>query len=355
VSLRVVRQFRRDRRSLAMVLVVPVVLMALVGYLVRNQGSNYTIAVVDQTGQGVAAALAREIEAAGQARTVVKDEAAAREAIKDGSVQGAVIASGSPAAPQLLLVLEGTQPSSARAIRQLVTRAVLGLQVAGAAVRPANAPEVIPAEYVYGGPEYDTLDFFAPALMGFFAFFLVFLLTAVSFQRERSAGTLERLMASPIRRSELIVGYAAGFGFFALLQAVLVVGASVLIFRIHHAGALGWVLVLVMILSLAAVNLGIFVSAFARTELQAMQFIPLVIVPQGLLCGVIWPVSSLPGWLGPVTKALPMTYAINALRGVMLKGEGLGDAHLLVNGGMVAGFAVLFAALAVATLRREVA
>jgi len=209
-------------------------------------------------------------------------------------------------------------------------------------------------EYVYGGPDYDTLDFFAPALMGFFAFFLVFLLTAVSFQRERSAGTLDRLMASPIRRTELIAGYALGFGFFALLQAVLVVGASVLIFRIHYAGSLLWVFVLVMALSLAAVNLGIFVSAFARTELQAMQFIPLVIVPQGLLSGVIWPVSSLPEWLGPVTKTLPMTYAINALRDVMLKGYGPGDADLLLNGGVVAGFAVLFALLAIGTLRREV-
>ncbi len=102
-------------------------------------------------------------------------------------------------------------------------------------------------------------------------------------------------------------------------------------------------------------NLGVFVSAFARTELQAMQFIPLVIVPQGLLGGVIWPVSSLPGWLGPVTKALPMTYAINALRGVMLRGDGPGDADLLLNGGAVAGFALVFAALAVATLRREAA
>ena len=350
------RQFRRDRRTLAMVLLVPVVLMSLVGYLVRNQGPHRTIAVADSTGTAMGARLVQELNQTASLSAAPASEADARRRVEDGGLQAAIVISGANGGPTAHLILEGTDPSNARAIQQLVSRAVLLVFASGTdAALPVPGRDAVTVEYVHGGPEYDTLDFFAPALMGFFAFFLVFLLTAVSFQRERSAGTLERLMAGPIRRVELIAGYSLGFGFFALLQAILVVGVSVLGFRIHYAGSLAWVFLLVIALSLAAVNLGIFVSAFARTEFQAMQFIPLVIVPQGLLSGVIWPVSSLPRFFRAVSRVMPLTYAIDALRSVMLKGEGMGDPHLLATSAAVIGFALLFVALAVGTLRREVA
>ncbi len=206
---------------------------------------------------------------------------------------------------------------------------------------------------MHGGPRYDALDFFAPAMVGYFAFFFVFLLTAVAFLRERVAGTLERLMAAPLRRSELVVGYMAGFGLFALLQAVAVILVAVLGLRVHYHGALLSVFVLVLALALVAVNLGIFLSTFARTELQAVQFIPIVILPQGLLCGVIWPLSSLPDWLRPAAYALPLTYGVGALRDVMLKGQGLLTTSVRLDLLAVLAFAALFAALAVGTIRRQ--
>src|SRR5262249_9367996 len=155
-------------------------------------------------------------------------------------------------------------------------------------------------------------------------FFLVFVVTCVAFLRERSQGTLERLMASPLSRSEIVLGYMLGFTILALAQALEVLVFALAALRIHNAGSVLLIFGIQPLLALAAVNLGIFRRPFARTEFQAVQFIPIVIVPQLLLSGVILPVSSEPGWLQAISSVLPLTYAVNALRDVMLKGAGPG-------------------------------
>ena len=113
--------------------------------------------------------------------------------------------------------------------------------------------------------------------------------------------------------------------------------------------------VLALLLALGAVNLGIFLSTFARTELQILQFIPIVIVPQGLLSGIFWPVDSLPAVLQPVARVLPLTYAVEALRDVMIRGHDLSAASVQLAIIVLAAIAALFVALAAATIRREVA
>jgi ABC-2 type transport system permease protein len=111
----------------------------------------------------------------------------------------------------------------------------------------------------------------------------------------------------------------------------------------------------VLLLAVGMVNLGIFVSTFARTELQVIQFVPVVIVPQALLGGVLWPVESLPSLLQPISRVLPLTYAVDGLREVMIKGADLGSTALRLDLAVLAGLAVAFAALAALTIRREVA
>jgi ABC-2 type transport system permease protein len=207
--------------------------------------------------------------------------------------------------------------------------------------------------YVHGGPQFDTVDFQAPPLIGFFAFFFVFLLTAVSFLRERTGGTLERLMVTPARRAEVVLGYMLGFGVLAVVQAVIILLVALLVLDINYVGNLGLVFLLVITLTVAAVNLGIFLSTFARNELQAIQFIPLVIVPQGLLSGVVWSIESMPRWLQAVAQAMPLTYSNQALRGVMLEAQGLGSGELLRNFGVLLAFAAFFVLLSSLTLRRR--
>jgi ABC-2 type transport system permease protein len=183
----------------------------------------------------------------------------------------------------------------------------------------------------------------------------VFVVTCVAFLRERSQGTLERLMASPLRRSEIAVGYMLGFTILALVQALEVLVFSLAVLHVHNAGNVLLIFGIETLLALAAVNLGIFLSTFARTEFQAVQFIPLVVVPQILLSGVLLPVASEPGWLQVISNVLPLTYAVNGLRDVMLKGADLTWASVQVDAAVVAGFCVLALAAATATLRRQVA
>jgi ABC-2 type transport system permease protein len=221
---------------------------------------------------------------------------------------------------------------------------------------PGAGVHVVPQiDYLYGGPELDRLDYFGAAFVGLIVFFLIFVITVVAFLNERSQGTLERLMASPLRRGEIVLGYMLGFTVLALVQAAEVLGFALAVLKVYNAGNVALIFGLEALMALAAVNLGIFLSMFARTEFQAVQFIPLVIVPQFLLSGILFPVSSEPGPLQWVSNVLPLTYAVNGLRDVMIKGADLTWSSLQLDAGVVAGFCVLLIVAGVATLRRRIA
>ncbi|HEY4754259.1 MAG TPA: ABC transporter permease, partial [Candidatus Limnocylindrales bacterium] len=224
-------------------------------------------------------------------------------------------------------------------------------------------------ETIYGTPTGDPMAPFAPAIVAFFLYFFVYLLTGVSFLRERTGGTLERLMATPVTRGEVVGGYAIGFGLFAMIQvAVLLCWAlgSVHVpaigplppfsigLGIAVAGSPLLAFVVVLMLGLGAVSLGIFLSTFARTELQVIQFIPVVLVPQFLLSGVLFPVESLPSVLQPLVHVMPLAYAVDALREVFIRGSDLSVPSLQLDIVVLAVVAVLFAAVASRTIRREV-
>ena len=197
----------------------------------------------------------------------------------------------------------------------------------------------------------------------------MFILTAISFLRERVGGTLERLLATPIRRAEIVAGYSLGFAIFATIQVALIlafslsgwstpegsIGPRIAIgLGIPSAGSPLLAFLVVLLFALGSVNLGIFLSTFARTELQILQFIPLVIVPQGLLGGVFWSIESLPAALQPLARVMPLTYAVEGLREVMVRGADLASRTLQLDLAFLAGAAVLFVVLAGATIRREV-
>jgi len=186
-------------------------------------------------------------------------------------------------------------------------------------------------------------------------FFLVFVITIVSFLNERSQGTLERLMASPLRRGEIVLGYMLGFTVLALIQAVEVLVFALAVLKIHNQGNVLLIFGMEALMVVAAVNLGIFLSMFARTEFQAVQFIPLVIVPQFLLSGILFPVRSEPLALQYVSNALPLTYAVNGMRDIMLKGADLTWPSLQLDLAVVAGFGIVLIAAGTATLRRRMA
>jgi ABC-2 type transport system permease protein len=197
----------------------------------------------------------------------------------------------------------------------------------------------------------DVLSWVAPAILAVMALFFGFLLTGVSFLRERSQGTLERLMASPVSRWDLAMGYLLGFLVFATIQAVIVLLFTIYALDVMYRGALWQIFVMQFIITIGAVNLGIFVSTYARNEFQVVQFIPLLLLPQIFLSGVLWPVEQMPGYLQWVSDFLPLTYAIRGLREVMLQGVSLIDIPLEL--GVLLAFAVAMTAGAAFTLRRR--
>jgi ABC-2 type transport system permease protein len=230
ISRRIAHQFRRDHRTLALLFVAPIVVLGLLGWVIRDQESPTTrLAIVDlapPAGLAITSALASS-DLSLQFVVGVADEAAARTMLTNDELDVAVILPASfPAdlaagrSPTIRILTPGVVPSD-DAGRLSAIASVLVKGLASAVPVPT-----IEHDAVFGAPDADVLDSFAPALIGFFAYFLVFILTGISFLRERVGGTLERLLATPIRRSEIVAGYSVGFGFFATLQVIVILAFS---------------------------------------------------------------------------------------------------------------------------------
>jgi ABC-2 type transport system permease protein len=191
----------------------------------------------------------------------------------------------------------------------------------------------------------------APALLGVFPFVIMFIITSITTLRERTTGTMERLMAMPIGKLDLTFGYMFAFGLLAIVQALLVSALVLYVFNIDVAGPHWFLIVMALVDSLLGAALGLFVSAFARTEFQAVQFMPAFVLPQVLIGGLFLPLSQMPDLLEKVAYFLPLTYAIDALNSVTKNTDVTGDAwrDLLV----VAAFTIGALFLGAATLRRK--
>jgi ABC-2 type transport system permease protein len=199
-------------------------------------------------------------------------------------------------------------------------------------------------------PDKSLLDYTAPAIIATLILFFGFILTGISFLRERTQGTLERLMAAPVTRLDIVGGYLLGFLLFALLQTLIIFFYMVYVIDINYRGELWQILIFQILIGIGAVCLGTFFSVFARNEFQMMQFIPLIIVPQMFLCGLLWPVSQMPDYLQWLAKVLPLTYGVDGIRALMLQGQDLLDIGQDV--GVLAAYAVGLLVLAALTLRR---
>jgi ABC-2 type transport system permease protein len=369
IARRIAHQFRRDRRSLALLVVAPLAVLALLGYVIRDEKpivSRLGIVNLDgPAGAPIAAALRAGASADGiPIVDVGAAEATGRAAIRDDQADVVIVleppASGNVPAVRLITLGESPADDAAR----IQAFASLVGQAAGQGAHP-----VIQHQTVYASPTAGVLDTFAPALIGFFGFFFVFVLTGISFLRERTGGTLERLLATPVRRSEIVVGYSLGFGFFATIQVGLIllfalgrltvpqigpVASFEVGLGIANAGSPLLAFGVIFLTAIGAVNLAIFLSTYARTELQIIEFIPLVIVPQAFLGGIFWSVGSLPDPLQPIAHVLPLTYAIDGLRAVLIRGADLTDGALRLDLAFLAGVAILFVLMAATTIRREI-
>ncbi|GBG12319.1 ABC transporter permease [Paenibacillus agaridevorans] len=375
LTLRIIRQFFRDKRTLALLIAAPLLVLSLM-YLVFN-GDSYTpkIGVI-----GIPDSLAKQAEGLDADVRAFGSPELAEKALEAQDIDAYVLWDGSAPA----IRLEGSDPARNRAVLSVASAwlgqtgmsAGIGVPAGKGAPADTNAhlndvadtssnahseadkgtsaqagPAAAPAiEYLHGGPAMTTFDSLGPVFIGVFAFFFVFLIAGVSFLKERTSGTLERLLATPLRRWEIVAGYIFGFGLFTGIQAVLIALYSVHVLGLMMDGSIWYVLLVMLLLSATALSLGTFLSAFAHTEFQMIQFIPLVIVPQIFFSG-LFDLESMSPWLRWLSHLMPLTYGADALRGVMLRGEGwsgiAGDVLVL------AGLSLLFMGANVLALRKH--
>lgn len=205
------------------------------------------------------------------------------------------------------------------------------------------------SHYIYGSSDSTFFENFLPIFLGFFVFFFVFLISGISLLNERTTGTLSRLLATPIRRSEIICGYLIGYGCFAIIQTLVTVLFAITVFKIHLVGSLGLVFLTNLLLALVALTLGIFISTFANSEFQMIQFIPLIVVPQIFFAGLI-PVDGMANWLQVIAHIMPLYYGADALTAVATKGAGFADIGLDLL--VLVGFMVVLTMLNIVGMKR---
>ncbi|MBI5488322.1 MAG: ABC transporter permease [Deltaproteobacteria bacterium] len=362
---RISRQVISDRRLIALALGAPIVIMTVLALAVRSGPSAARIAVVGRGLTGLAAAAVADRLRGPGLDVVLMPDARVEAAVRDGELDAALRLGDDTLArrlaghpPRVELLVSGSDPTRVANVMRRMRERLPELAAAMAPEPPPDCPERCAAGPA-GPPELtivpltgerSDLDYYVSATAPLVVFFFGYLLTAMAFLRERVGGTLERIGASPLRPMELTTGYFGGFLGLALVQAAVVLGFMVWALGIRNAGGWPALATLLVLTAVCAEGLGIFLSTLARTEFQVVQFIPLVILPQALLCGLALPVEYLPSGLHELAWAMPLTHATAAVREIMLRGN---DLRALPYLGVLAAFAVGAAFLAALAMRRR--
>lgn len=332
ISRRIIRQFLRDPRSLALIFLAPMVILLLTNIMLKEDAYKPVIGL-----HNAHPAVASSLEAQGL-YVYEYTETEALEALETRHIHAYM----SMAASEPIIILEGTDAMMNQASLQ-------ALQLALTELSPVSPPSIL-IKYLYGFGDMRLFDQIGPILIGLLVFFFVFLLAGVSFLRERITGTLERFLATPVKRYEIVLGYIGGFGLFAAAQTFLIS-----IFAVHGlgmmmAGRFLHLMIINFLLAMTAMTLGILLSTYANNELQVVQFIPIVIVPQFFFSG-IFSLESMPQGIRHLSRIMPIRYGADALREVMIRGKGL--ERISPNLLYLVGFSVLFAVLNTLALKKH--
>ncbi|CAH2717654.1 putative multidrug ABC transporter permease YbhS [Neobacillus rhizosphaerae] len=329
---RICQQMFRDKRTLALLFVAPLLILTLMYFLFNGSTVNPKLGVV-----GIDENLVKIIE---KAKIDVKQyEKVTAKTVVDDDLDGLLEQDNG----KFKLTLQNDDPGTAKALQMKVNQAVAAAgQIKLIQQNPALAANItqknIETKYVYGNKDTVFFDVLSPILVGYFVFFFVFIISGIGLLRERTTGTLERLMSTPIRRTEIVTAYLVGYGIFAVIQTIIVVFYSINVLDLVLVGSIWNVLLINLLLALVALSLGILLSTFAASEFQMIQFIPIVIIPQIFFAG-IFPPEGMADWLRAVGKIMPIYYAAGALKDVMYKGAGFSE----ISGDLLA--LVIFAAI----------
>ena len=351
IAKKVIKELIRDKRTLAMMFVAPVFIM----WLMNLMFSASTTVNVKLATQDLPTGLITKMDELDHVDIeTYQDLDQAKEALANEKVDAVI----SYKDGEYQVDYANTDASKTSMIRQVLRTSIAseGTDQLLSRIKQdlpqlkldAKAPE-IKESYQYGDKNTGFFARMIPILIGFVVFFFVFLISGMALLKERTSGTLERLLATPVKRSEIVYGYMLSYGIIAIFQTAVVVLAAIWLLDVEVVGNILNVIIVNVVLALVALAFGILLSTLAKSEFQMMQFIPLVIMPQLFFSGII-PLSSMGEWAPTVGKFLPLTYSGDAISQIILYGHNLGD--ILPNLGVLMIFLIILTILNIVGLRR---
>ncbi|WP_066190503.1 MULTISPECIES: ABC transporter permease [Gracilibacillus] len=375
---RICKQVLRDKRTLALLFIAPILVISLLNYIFPDPDDEITIATINVDTEIIDILEEEDVHVKeeqdidpksylqnGHANGVLEetDEEWTLTILNDNPIdEGPAIQQSSQA------VMERNITNLADNIEELVsnmeemTQALEQMppeiqQNIDSEITPDTEidtdidmdEEALTVNYIYGDEDQTFFDIINPVLVSFFVFFFVFLISGMAMLKERSSGTLEKLLSTPIKKSEIVFGYLFGYGIFAVLQTAVIILFSVYILDMDIAGSLVNMFIINILLSLVALGLGLLLSTFVKSEFQMMQFIPLIIIPQIFFSGML-KVETMEPWLQWIAPIMPLYHAGNAMIDIVLKGVGLTD--LIWPLSFLAALIILFTLLNILGMRR---
>lgn len=347
---RILIQTIKDKRTLALMMIAPLILLSLVYFLFNSDNESKLKVGVYKTDNSFNVGLEEsDIE-------IIKydDKENVKDKIIDDNLKAFITIDNN----NLYLTYENSSPSDSTQIKAKVQGALIKEQINGIKdvlskinvnFSEEQANLSVESSYIYGDENLSFFDTLSPILIGFFVFFFVFLISGISLLRERTSKTLEKLLSTPIKRYEIVVGYLLGYGIFAIIQTIIVVFFAIYILNIRMEGNMFLVLLTNILIAFVALSLGTLLSTFANSEFQMMQFIPVIVVPQIFFTGLI-PIETMSSIIQNIAHLMPLYYGGQALQGIMIKAYAFSDikSYLFI----LLLFAIVFSILNIFGLKR---
>ncbi len=292
ITRRIIKQMLNDKRSLAMILLAPILIMSFM-YIVLGESTYVPKVSLNNVPFPMQQQLSSSLN-------IVESQKTPEQQLKDGDVDAVITYQEGT---HILMLEPNAQVS--KTITQALNQAQAG-----------KTTPTLELRFLYGNQHRSTFDGMIHVLLGIYSFFLVFLISGIAFVREQTLGTMERFMLTPISRFKVVAGFILGYGFFAVLQSILLILYVVFVLQVSILGSWIGMILTMTLLSLVAIAVGALMSGLAKNEFQVIQFIPLILTPQVFFSGLI-PINTLPYGLDKVALFMPLQYAVSALNKII--------------------------------------